>query len=183
MFVAMENVQNLLFLVPVILFVHEMEEWNVHQFHLDQYDNAIPGETHLSCRLWLFFLSIFGFVWTTGCFLISPLALSCALMFLLIDFSLLNSLQHLALSLKIRRYNPGLWFGGIVALLGNIWVLAHFVHYAILPGWAIVLLLLPIIPFLVDTALSSRKNQTPKMIEWILTFSTHLEKVMTQSPR
>jgi hypothetical protein len=157
-----------------------MEEWNIYRFHIENYSNKIPGETILGGRLWLFFLSIFGFAWTTLCYFVPNRLFSTTLMMLLIDFTILNGIQHVVLSIKIKKYNPGLIFGGIVALTTDIVLIGNIAHRNILPVWALVGLLFLVLPFLIETAISSKKNKMPKMLVWILNFSTKLEKAMVE---
>ena len=180
MFFETVNIKYIFFLVPIILFIHEMEEWNIYNFHLENYSNKISGETNLSCRLWLFFLSIFGFFWTILCYFIPNLTTSTALMMLLIDFTILNGIQHIVLTIKLKKYNPGLLFGGIVGMFVDVIIIQGIIIREILPFWVLLILLSPIIPLLIETAISSRKNKIPKMLEWILVFSTKLERAMTE---
>ena len=58
------NVKELFVLVPFVLTLHELEEWNMHGHHETAF---APGEciaTKLSERLWLVFLSLAGFLGT-----------------------------------------------------------------------------------------------------------------------
>lgn len=40
-----------------MLLLHELEEWNIYEYHQATYVNKILGETKLSGRLWLILLS------------------------------------------------------------------------------------------------------------------------------
>jgi hypothetical protein len=105
------DIKTLYFIVPVILFIHEMEEWNIFNFHKSNYKNNLIDETVLSTRLWLLFLSVTGFVWTSVCYIIPNEVLSISIMMLLVDFTILNSIQHIGMTVKIKKYNPGFIFG------------------------------------------------------------------------
>lgn len=174
------GMEVLIFIIPIILFIHEMEEWNIYKFHQENYSSNVHGETILSGRLWLIFLSLFGFCWTILCYLIPSIVISSILMMFLIDFTILNSIQHIGLSIKIRKYNPGLIFGGVIALSVAVMIITEMISRGILPLWVVIILLCLIVPFIVETAISSKKNKLPKMVEWILNFSIKLEKVLSE---
>jgi hypothetical protein len=157
-----------------------MEEWNIYKFHKENYSNIIHEETILSGRLWLLFLSLFGFIWTIICYVIPDRIISTILMILLVDFTILNSIQHIGLSIKIKKYNPGLVFGGIIASVAAIFFILNILILNILPIWSVILLLGIIIPFIVETAISSKKNKLPQMVIWILRFSSKLEKILSE---
>lgn len=171
----LEVMKNVFFIIPLVLFIHEMEEWNIYHYHKNNYASEIPGETILGTRLWLLFLSLVGFVWTTICYLIPNLVVSTVVMMLLIDFTILNSIQHIVQSIKTKKYNPGLVFGGIIAMIVAVIVIKNILYHNILPTWSVIVLLCLIIPTLIETIISSKKNNLPKMLEWILKFSSKLE--------
>jgi hypothetical protein len=180
MFLELFKLKVSFFIIPIILLFHEMEEWNIYKFHKENYSNIIHEETILSGRLWLLFLSLFGFIWTIICYFIPNLIISTILMVLLIDFTILNSIQHIGLSIKIKKYNPGLIFGGIIALIAAIFFIQNIVIEKILPIWSVILLLGIIIPFIVETIISSKKNKLPQIVIWILRFSIKLEKILSE---
>ncbi|MCL6219598.1 HXXEE domain-containing protein [Zunongwangia pacifica] len=174
-----EILKELFFVIPLVLFIHEMEEWNIYHYHQKNYPTGVIEESILGTRLWLFFLSIVGFVWTGICYWIPNMALSTVIMMLLIDFTILNSLQHIILTLKTKKYNPGFIFGGIVALVVAIVAVINIVHYEIIPIWSVGLLLCLIIPILIESAVSSKNNKIPLMLKGILKASDKLEKFMS----
>lgn len=171
--------KDLFFVIPVVLFIHEMEEWNIYHYHQKNYPTGVIQESILGTRLWLFCLSAFGFAWTTVCYFIPNLTLSTVIMMLLIDFTILNALQHVILTLKTKKYNPGFLFGGLVGLFVAIVAIVNILHYHIIPTWAMVLLLCIILPVLVESAISSKNNKLPLMLKGILKASDKLEKFMS----
>jgi hypothetical protein len=48
-------------IIPFVLFIHEMEEWNIVKYHQENYENKID-ENNLGTRLWLFLLSLTGLI-------------------------------------------------------------------------------------------------------------------------
>lgn len=177
-FLQVIDLKTLYFIVPVILFIHEMEEWNIFYFHKNNYSKNLIDESVLSTRLWLIFLSVLGFVWTSVCYIIPNVVVSNSIMMVLIDFTLLNSIQHIGMTIKIKKYNPGFIFGGIIGMLGALIVIAKIVIDAQFPNWLLIFLLLIVLPGIVDSAIQSRKNELPKMVIYILLFSKKLEKLM-----
>jgi hypothetical protein len=171
-------IKSIFFIIPVILLIHELEEWNIYEFHKNSYSSNVKEETKLGGRLWLIFLSLFGFCWTLICYLVPNVIIGTILMMLLVDFVLLNSIQHIGLSIKTKKYNPGLIFGGIFGLLSACFVVWRIIATSMIPVWTVAALLCLIIPGIIESAISSRKNKLPKMVEWILRFSCKLEKIM-----
>jgi hypothetical protein len=179
-FLQFIDLKTLYFIVPVTLFIHEMEEWNIFYFHKNNYSNNLIDETVLSTRLWLLFLSVTGFVWTSVCYIIPNAVVSNTIMMVLVDFTILNSIQHIGMTIKIKKYNPGFIFGGIIGMLGALIVIAKIVIDAQFPDWLLILLLLIVIPGIADSAIQSKKNELPKMVKYILLFSKKLEKLMIE---
>ena len=152
-FLQLIDLKTLYFIVPIVLFIHEMEEWNIFYFHKNSYSNNLNDETVLGTRLWLFFLSLIGFVWTSVCFIIPNAVVSISIMMVLVDFTLLNSIQHIGLTIKIKKYNPGFIFGGIIGMLSAFIVIAKIVIDAQFPNWLLIVLLLIVLPGIADSAI------------------------------
>lgn len=179
-FFRLIDLKTLYFIVPLILFIHEMEEWNIFYFHKKNYRNNLIDETVLSTRLWLLFLSVTGFVWTAVCYIIPNAVVSNSIMMALVDFTILNSIQHIGMTIKIKKYNPGFIFGGIIGMLGALIVIAKIVIDAQFPDWLLILLLVLVLPGIADSAIQSKKNELPNMVKYILLFSKKLEKLMIE---
>lgn len=174
-----EILKELFFVIPLVLFIHEMEEWNIYHYHQKNYPTGVIKESILGTRLWLFFLSFVGFAWTTVSYLIPNLTVSAIVMMFLIDFTILNALQHLILTVKTKKYNPGVLFGGVIALFVAIVAIVNILHYSIIPVWGMVLLLCLILPILIESALSAKKGNLPLMLKGILRASDKLERFMS----
>ena len=102
------------------------------------------------------------------------------LFLLLIDFCLLNSIQHIGMTIKTRKYNPGFIIGGIIGLIGNILVVLKIETDKSLPEYILIGMLCLIIPGIIDAGVNSRKNRLPQMVVLILKFSNSLEKIMVK---
>ena len=174
-----EILKELSFVIPIVLFIHEMEEWNIYHYHQKNYPTGVIKESILGTRLWLFFLSLIGFAWTTICYLIPNQTVSAVAMMFLIDFTILNSLQHIILTLKTKKYNPGFIFGGIIALFVAIVAIINILHHHIIPTGAMILLLCLILPILIESTISSKNNKLPLMLKGILKASDKLERIMS----
>lgn len=174
------DLKTLFTLVSVVLFLHEMEEWNIDEYHRKNYTDLKVKETKLSVRLWLFFLSAVGFIWAFVANIIPNMMISTVFFMLLIDLLFLNGMQHVLISVKTKKYNPGLLFGGIIGLMANVLVVVKIVVDQIIPIWLLTLLLLVVIPGIIQTIKSLKTTQMPGMLIRILEFSLKLEKLMTQ---
>ncbi len=174
-----EVLRKLFFVVPIVLFIHEMEEWNIFHYHQKNYQTGEIKESILGTRLWLFFLSLIGFVWTAICYLIPNLTISTAIMMILIDFTILNSLQHIVLTLKTKKYNPGFLFGGLIAIFVAIIAIMNILYHKIIPTWGMILLLCLILPVLIESAINVKNGKLPLILKGVLKFSEKLEIFMS----
>jgi hypothetical protein len=127
------GLRDLMFIVPVVLLLHELEEWNIYDYHKKAYSEGVIEETRLGTRLWLLFLSMVGFAWTIVCYLIPSDMVATVLFMLLVDFCLLNAIQHIGMTVKTRKYNPGFVLGGVVGLLVNALVILKISVDAVIP--------------------------------------------------
>ncbi|MBN2005495.1 MAG: HXXEE domain-containing protein [Anaerolineae bacterium] len=174
------DLKTLFTLVAFVLFLHEMEEWNIDEYHKKHYTDLKVTETKLSVRLWLFFLSAVGFIWAFVANVIPLVMVSAAFFMLLIDFVFLNGVQHVLISMKTRKYNPGLLFGGIIGLIVNVLVVVKIVVDQVMPVGLLIAFLLLVIPGIIQTIKSLKTTRMPGMLVKILEFSLELEKLMTQ---
>jgi hypothetical protein len=99
---------------------------------------------------------------------------------LLVDFCLLNAIQHIGLTIKTRKYNPGFLIGGIVGLPANILVIIIISRSGVMPGYLLIGMLCLILPGIIDAGVNSRKGTLPKMVVGILRFSNVLERMMSK---
>jgi hypothetical protein len=174
------NIKSLFALVPLVLLLHELEEWNNHSYHESNFAAGESIETNLSERLFLVFLSLTGFVWVAICSFISNLAVCAALNLLLVDFTLLNGLEHLAITAKKRRYYPGFICGGVIGTALDIVIIYKVGSENVLPLWLVAMLVALVVPGLIDAVAQSRKNRLPKFVKAIARFSLELEKAFTR---
>ena len=100
------SIRQFYIVVPIVLFLHEMEEWNIVKFHKENYDVQLH-ETNLSERLWLLMLSLIGLFFCIKCINIPNTVISCSIFLILVTFLLINGLQHILLSVVLKKYNPG----------------------------------------------------------------------------
>lgn len=179
-FLLSVSIKYFYFPIAGLLFVHEIEEWNIYQYHKSTYANADKNESNLSNRLWLLFLSIVGLLLSIICYHIENLFISTIIYMFLIDFILLNSIQHILLSIKTKKYNPGLIFGGIFSLLASILFIYKIIVHSIMPLWIVCVFLFVVMVALVETIVSAKKNKLPYIVVQILKFSLFLKRIMTE---
>ena len=162
-------------IIPFVLFLHEMEEWNIVKFHKENYTIQF-NETNMTERLWLFMLSLIGVFFGMICTNIPNEVISNSIFLILVTFLLINGLQHILLTIVLKKYNPGFIFGG---LLGTALCLLYdikIVIESVIPLWLFVCItLLEFIPATIDTITSRRRNGLPQMIVQILRFSHFVE--------
>ncbi len=107
---AQVDTRRLLYIVPVVYLLHEIEEWNILAWH-KSVNTGVPDVTDLHVRIALVFVLILGVVWTG----ISLIAKSRKVMIYtampLIAISIANGIQHLIWWIHFNVYAPGVIFG------------------------------------------------------------------------
>ena len=167
-------------LIPIVLFLHEMEEWNIVKFHHENYSQQF-NETNLSERLWLFMLSLIGLAFALVSLNIPNSLIANSIFLLLVTFLLINGIQHVLLSVILKKYNPGFLFGGIIGTsLGFLYVINLIVNN-IVPVWIIIAILLAeFIPATIDSVKSRKEDRLPTMITKILEFSNFVVRKLSE---
>ncbi len=153
--------KHIIWIIPVTLLVHELEEWNIVNWHKKNFTNGLE-ETYLSTRMWELFLSLVGFAWTAIAFFIPNNTVASIWLLVLVDFTLLNGLQHLYLLFHLKRYNPGLFFSNVFGIPAAVYIACRILVEGFLPFWALIIFALLIVPGLVSTVNS--RDKMPKMI-------------------
>jgi hypothetical protein len=177
---ALLSIRQLFILIPLVLFLHEMEEWNIVKFHKSNYDMKID-ETNLSERLWLFILSLIGLLFSIVCINISSKIISCSLFLVLVTFLIVNGLQHLLLSAVMGKYNPGFIFGGVFGTVLGVYFDIKLIVEGIIPLWIFVTInIIWFVPTVIDTIISRKENKLPNMIVQILRFSRFVERKLSE---
>lgn len=171
------NFRKLIWLFPIILFLHEMEEWNILKwYHKHQIELPI-GMTNLDARTWLLFLSLVGFIWVI-CGLISKNNKITAYIILpAIFLCLSNSIQHLVLVISYKEYTPGFIFGFIISILIYIYIITRTVTDKLIPLWyPVVFIIILLIPFGSDALNTLKGNTTSKSLNLIHVFAKWLSQ-------
>lgn len=152
-----------IWIIPIIFLFHELEEWNMVKWHRENL-TGMTYLTNLEARLWLLFSSLIMFVLTAIAFLIPNNTISAILMYLLIDFTLINGLQHIAYVVSSRKYNPGSIFASILGIPADIYIIYIILEDGLLPYWAVIILLaLVTIQFLTDMR-AMNQNRRPALL-------------------
>ncbi len=132
------DLRQMMWLIPIVLLFHELEEWNIRSWHVR---NAmdVPGETVLSTRMWILFLSAFGFFWTALAVIVPDHSLSAAISMVLVSFTLLNGLQHVLGLFRFKGYHPGLFFATAIGIPAGVYVTYQIFAQGLLPVWLLIL--------------------------------------------
>jgi hypothetical protein len=155
---------QMIWLIPCILLLHELEEWNIVHWHQKK-AIQVPGETPLSTRMWILFLSLVGFIWTLAAYLLPTSSPAALWIYLLVVFTFLNALQHLAGLFLYRSYNPGLFSACVLGIPAGLLLAWRIQADQLLPTWLLAALLLLILPGLAFTK---------AMIQGVNRFGIHL---------
>jgi hypothetical protein len=100
---------NVVWTIPVFLFIHELEEWNILRWYKMHF-NHLPKSTNTSIRIHIVTFGVVGFLLTTIVY-ISPLVVRSVLVIFLSVFVLTNAVQHIIQTFQYKTYAPGLSTG------------------------------------------------------------------------
>lgn len=143
------NLKTVMWIVPIIFFIHEMEEWNILDWYHSTYVTP-PPSTKLSCRLWLWTISIWGFLMTTIAYVIPNKSISAMVLLILIVFTTLNGLQHIYWLFAFHKYAPGVIGSSIGIVAGGIITAGILVQNLVSPIYVIILYLITV-PYVIQT--------------------------------
>jgi hypothetical protein len=160
-FLSSISFRNLIWLIPIIMLFHELEEWNILKWYKENYID-LPSSTNRSVRVWLIGISLVGFVLTLIGYLIPNNGASAFLICLLIAFTLQNGLQHLYWLFYFKKYAPGVVFSVLFGIPAGFYICFRILMEKMLPIWILIVIGLLIIPGLVKTV--KAKNRMTKGI-------------------
>lgn len=161
------DLRIVMWVIPVIFFLHEMEEWNILEWYKSTY-SAPPPSTKLSCRIWLFTISILGFMVTAAAYIISNQTVSAVVVLLFVVFSTLNGIQHIYWTFAFKKYAPGVIFSSLGIVAGLI-VTAVIYSKNLVNPVCIAIMYAACIPSVIQTI--KAKNTLTKSIEALHIFS------------
>lgn len=153
--------RNIIWSIPIIMLLHELEEWNILKWYRENYID-LPPSTNRSIRVWLLGISFVGFIWTTICYLIPNQSITALLICVLIAITLQNGLQHLYWLVYFKRYAPGFLFSVLLGIPADIYICFRMLEEKLIPFWAIIIIGLIIIPGLIETV--KAKNRMTKSV-------------------
>jgi len=165
---------TLMWLIPFVFFLHEMEEWNILAWYHSTY-NPPPKSTKLSCRIWLFVISIWAFILSALAYIIPEKHVSAGIIIFLVVFTIFNGIQHIYWTIAFKKYAPGVIFSSVGIVCGVVVTSAALLQGLVYNGYVITLYLI-IIPFLIATFKAKNRligsferlhNLTLKIVEFL----------------
>ncbi len=168
------NIKTWMWMIPFLLFFHEMEEWNILDWYHKIY-NPPPKSTKLSCRLWLFTLSIWGFVMTAIAYIVPNIYITTGIIVFLIVFTTFNGMQHIYWTFAFKRYAPGVIFSTLGILFGSSMAIAILIQRISHPIYIASLYILTI-PLMIATIRS--KNKCTKVFEGLHNLTLKIVEVL-----
>ncbi len=160
-FLAGINFRVLMWIIPFVFFLHEMEEWNILTWYHATY-NPPPKSTKLSCRIWLFIISIWAFLLSALAYIIPEKHIMAGIVIFLVVFTTFNGIQHIYWTIAFKKYAPGVIFSSIGIICGIVVTAAAIQQGFVLYGYVIALYLITV-PFLITTFMA--KNRLIKSFE------------------
>ncbi|MFA5658209.1 MAG: HXXEE domain-containing protein [Oscillospiraceae bacterium] len=149
------NFRAWIWVIPLMLFLHEMEEWNILKWYHST-NNTPPKSTNLSCRIWLFIMSIWGFAVTALAYCIPNKYISSGIILFLVVFTTFNGLQHIYWLFAFKKYAPGVIFSSLGIIAGVLLSASALIKEITSPIYIIILYTITI-PFLIATIHAKNK--------------------------
>lgn len=143
------NIRTLMWIIPIIFFFHEMEEWNIYDWYHSTYQTP-PPSTKLSMRIWLWLISIWGFLLTSISYIIPEKNSSEMVILFFVVFSTFNGLQHIYWTIAFKKYAPGVIWSSIGIIAGIFLTITCLVQNSVLLSYVILLYLITI-PYMIQT--------------------------------
>jgi hypothetical protein len=140
---------TLMWIIPIVFFLHEMEEWNILNWYHATY-NPPPKSTKLSCRIWLFIISIWAFILSALAYVIPEKHISAGIVIFLVVFTTFNGLQHIYWTISFKKYAPGVIFSSLGIICGAT-VTATALQQELVSSIYVIALYILTIPFLIMT--------------------------------
>lgn len=171
------NNTNIIWIIPVFLFIHELEEWNILNWYKKHFIN-LPDSSNTSVKIHIFTLSALAFLLTFFAS-ISPLVIRSILIIFLSTFVLTNTIQHAIQTFQFKTYAPGLATGilcSVASIFVNIILVMNEMIFA-----PIYIILLIGIPTIVKTI--KYKNEMTPEIRRIHEFFIRVENSLRRENR
>lgn len=166
---------KLIWLVPIILFLHEMEEWNILTWYRRHQIELPEGMTNLDVRTWLLFISLVGLIWALVSLITKNKKISAYIIIPAIFICLVNCIQHLVLVFSYQEYTPGFIFAFIIGVPIYLYIIIRALRDKLIPLWyPIVFAVIILIPSALEAARSLQGTTTSKSLESIHVFAMWL---------
>ena len=149
------NLKAAMWIIPIIFFAHEMEEWNILDWYHSTY-NPPPKSTKLSCRIWLFIMSIWGFIAASLAYFIPNKHISAGIAVFLVVFTTFNGFQHIFWLFAFKKYAPGVLFSSLGIAAGVFITAAALIQGLVSPIYVMILYIITV-PFLISTFCAGNK--------------------------
>lgn len=143
------NLKTIMWIIPIIFFLHEMEEWNIYDWYHSTYQTP-PPSTKLSMRIWLWLISIWGFLVTSISYIIPNKMISAMVILFLVVFTTVNGLQHIYWTIAFRKYAPGVIWSSLGIVAGGFITAAFLIQQKISIVYILILYLISI-PLIIQT--------------------------------
>jgi hypothetical protein len=129
------DIKRFIFTFPFIATLHELEEWNILNWHI-QHNTNVPTEvTDFHLRFAFIIISILIFIWTIVSLLPKDKKITAYIFSPLILISLINSFEHLFWTVSFGAYAPGLIFGFVFEVPLIIYIIYRMLKEKLINRW------------------------------------------------
>ena len=165
---------TIIWLFPISLFIHEMEEWNIIKWYDKHFVEMPKNKSNISTRFFLIFISVVCFVWTALAVATQLEHVAALIMLPFIAIVVQNTIQHIYGSGLFKSVCPGLVSAVLLLLPVSVYILFVGISRHWIPWWALGILIVYWVMGTRETILA--RNRMMKSFEKINSFSNFMVK-------
>ncbi len=166
------NFFTLLWLFPIALTIHELEEWQIIKWY-DKYFTDMPeNKSDTSTRFFLIFISIVSFIWTGVAVFTQSEQVATLIMMPFMAIVLLNSFQHIYWLFQFKSVSPGTISACLLLLPICLYIILNGFTNGFIPWWLLTLLIIYLLYGMNETI--KAKNTLSKSFQIINRFSNYM---------
>ena len=165
-----------LWLFPVAVFVHEIEEWNIFSWYQKNNVELPSGTTKVSTRINLLLVSFVFFVWTGMSILTNNPKVAAILILPAIAAVFLNGLQHVYWLFIFKKNFPGAVSAILLLLPVSVYITWHALERNYLPLWYLLLVAVPVLFGIIETV--KAKRSLPSSMTWLIQKLHHVGRLI-----
>jgi hypothetical protein len=131
------DIRMLLFAIPLISLLHELEEWNILGWHR-KVNSLVPDVTDLHVRIALVLVVLLHFAWIGLSLTPKSIKVTYYLVIPLLALSIQNGIQHFIWWVQFGIYAPGVIFGCFLGIPVSVYIIYRIMKQQVVVPWYLV---------------------------------------------